>query len=450
MGKTYKIRKGLDIHLVGKPELKLRKSSSGNYCILRPDEFFGIIPKLNLKNGDTVKRGECVYFDKNIPEILFTSPVCGKVKDVIRGEKRRIKEIIIEAGNEDDFVKFETTAALNNDPSEIKNILLSSGVWPYIKQRPYGIVANPNDSPRDIFISFFDSAPLASDFDFILLDKKEQINIALKTLSRLVESKIYLSFKKGSILVNIIDNIENYEINYFDGPHPSGLVGVHINHIKPVNKGDVVWTINAADLPIIGNLLLTGEYYPERTVALSGSEMKDNVYYKLIAGSDLKDILKDNTKSNNYRVISGNVLTGKNVSDNPSLGFFDTTITVIPEGNHYEMFGWAVPGLNKLSNSKTFLSALTPGRKFIVDTNLHGGERAYVVTGEYEKVCPMDIYPQLLVKAAITEDIDKMEQLGIYEVIEEDLALCEFVCTSKIEVQSVIRNGLELIRKEMS
>ncbi|MDR2009168.1 MAG: Na(+)-translocating NADH-quinone reductase subunit A [Bacteroidales bacterium] len=450
MAKTYKIRKGLDIKLKGEPLPEMKGQISAKYFVLRPDDFFGIIPKLKLKKNDTVKRGEVVYFDKNIPEIFFTSPVSGKILDIIRGEKRKIIEIIIEADEKDELVKFDITNDFTDNPELLKNILLASGAWPLIKQRPYGIVANPNDKPRDIFISFFDSAPLTADFDFILKDKKEQINTALKALKNFTGSKLFLNFKKDSKLVDIIDNKGDYEINYFDGPHPAGLVGVQINHIKPVNKGDIVWTINAADLVIVGNILLTGEYYPERTVALSGSEIKNPGYYKIVAGSDIKEIIKNNTENNNYRVISGSVLTGRNVSDNPSLGFFDTTITVIPEGNHYEMFGWAAPGLNKLSNSKTFLSALIPNKKFEIDTNLHGGERAYVVTGEYEKVCPMDIYPQLLVKAVITEDIDKMEQLGIYEVIEEDLALCEFVCTSKIEVQSIIRSGLELIRKEMS
>jgi Na+-transporting NADH:ubiquinone oxidoreductase subunit A len=450
MVKLYKIRKGLDVKLKGIAQTSIEESFLNKYYILRPTDFWGIIPKLKLKQGDAVKRGECIFFDKNMPKIMFTSPVSGTIVDIVRGEKRKITEIIIETDQTDkknSSVKFDfSDKSLEN----IKHIMLSSGVWTFIKQRPYGIIANPDNIPRDIFISFFDTAPLAADYDFILKDKKAEVNEALETLSKVFDVKIYLNFKKGSSLVDIVDNKEKYEISYFEGPHPAGLVGVQINKINPINKGDIVWTINATDLPIIGHLMLTGEYYPERIFALSGSEIKNPCYYKSLIGAELKHILNKNVKKDNTRIISGNVLTGTNVSDNPSLGFYDTLITVIPEGNKYEMLGWAAPGINKLSNSNTFLSALFPNKKYVVDTNYHGGKRAYVVTGEYEKVCPMDIYPQLLVKAAITEDIDKMEQLGIYEVIEEDLALCEFVCTSKTEVQSIIRKSLELIRKEMS
>ena len=323
--------------------------------------------------------------------------------------------------------------------------MLESGVWPFIKKRPYGIIANPHEKPRDIFISMFDSAPLAPDYSFLLKNKKESINVALKALKVLTEGDVFLSFRKDSELLNIVDNQELYKVNYFAGPHPAGLPGVQINKIKPINKNEVVWTINATDLSIIGDLLLNGYFNPKRVIALTGSEVKDPNYIDTYIGADLSQYLNGKMKYDHVRVISGNVLTGTCISKRQILGFYDCQITVIPEGDKYEMFGWALPGFNKLSMSSTFASMIFPNKKFAPDTNIHGGKRAFVVTGQYEKVCPIDIYPQLLIKAIITEDIDKMEQLGIYEVIEEDLALCEFACTSKI-----LRKGLDLMIKEMS
>ena len=450
MTKTYKICKGLDIRLKGEAEKDIKTFISPNRYIIIPDNFTGITPKLKIKEGDSVKRGETLFFDKNKPEIVAVSPVCGSVTNINRGEKRKIKEIIITPAQNDEVVKYDLSSFSIDSKDAIIDLLLSTGVWNYIKQRPYGIIASPQDTPRDIFISFFDSSPLAADFDFILKDKKDDINIALKALSKLVGTKIYLNFKKETTTVDLIENRDKYNINYFEGKYPAGLVGTQINKIKPVNKGEIIWTINAVDLPIIGHAIRTGEFFPERLIALAGSEIKNTGYFKILSGADISSIITNNTNSDNYRIISGNVLTGENISENPALGYYDTMLTVIPEGNKYEMFGWALPGLHKFSNSRTFLSLLFSKKRFEINTNYHGGKRAFVVTGEYEKVCPLDIYPQLLVKAAITEDIDKMEELGIYEVIEEDVALWEFVCTSKIEVQTIIRNGLKLIRKEMS
>ncbi|MDD4148986.1 MAG: Na(+)-translocating NADH-quinone reductase subunit A [Bacteroidales bacterium] len=451
MDKTIRIRKGVDIDIKGKAQSIVIADHNPELFSLKPTDFFGLVPKLNHKEGEKIKQGEAVFFDKYRPEIVFVSPVSGVISKVVRGDKRKMLEIIIEKSDESGKVEFNISNDDLKDAEAIKKLFLQSGIWPYLQQRPYGIVANPEIKPRDIFISMFDSAPLAPDFDFILNSSKEEINLALKTLKLLTDGDVYLSFKKDSRLVDLIENKENYKINYFSGPHPAGLHGTQINKIKPINKGEVVWTVNATDLPIIGGFLSTGVYNPERIVALTGSEVKEPAYYKTIVGADLSQFLKSKLKTDeNVRVISGNVLTGSNISHSRFLGFFDNMITVIPEGNKHELFGWALPGFNKLSLSTTFMSKLFPRKKFAPDTNLHGGVRAYVVTGQYEEVCPMDLYPQLLIKAILAEDIDKMEQMGIYEIIEEDFALCEFACTSKIDVQEIVRTGLNLMIKEMS
>lgn len=449
MNKTFKIRKGLDIRILGQAETKIVGEVKSSLFVLRPDDFKGITPKLKLKEDEIVKRGEIVFFDKYNPLLTIASPVAGKIKEIVRGEKRKILEVIIEKSG-DDAVKFDINNQIFTDQKIAQQFLSDTGLITFITQRPYGIVANPTDIPRDIFVNFFDSAPLAPDYEFILNEKDAEIKKAVEFISVLTDGKVYCNLKKASKFSAIIPNNGKTEINYFDGPHPSGLAGTHINKIKPLNKGEIVWTIDAADLAIFGHLLINGEYLPERLIALTGSVVKSPAYYKIVAGADLSSLKNEFNKADDFRLISGNVLTGTDISKSPYLGVKDTMVSVIPEGNKYEMFGWVLPGFKKFSNSGTFLSGILPVGKFDLDTNLHGGHRAYVVTGEYEKVCPLDIYPQLLIKAILANDIDKMEQMGIYEVIEEDLALCEFVCTSKNDIQEVLRGGLDLLRKEMA
>lgn len=449
MNKTFKIRKGLDIRIIGQAETKMAGEIKSSFFALRPDDFKGITPKLKLKEDEIVKRGDIVFFDKYNPLLTFASPVAGKIKEIVRGEKRKILEIVIEKSG-DDVVKFDISPQILTDKKSAQQLLSDSGLIAFITQRPYGIVANPEDSPRDIFVTFFDSAPLSPDYEFILKEKDAEIKKAIEFISVLTDGKVYCNLKKSSRFSELIPDNGKTEINYFDGPHPSGLAGTHINKIKPLNKGEIVWTIDAADLAIFGHLLINGEYMPEKLIALTGSVVKSPAYYKIIAGSDLSSIRNEFKIAEDFRIISGNVLTGTDITSSPYLGIKDSMITVIPEGNKYEMFGWVLPGFKKFSNSGTFLSGILPVGKFELDTNLHGGHRAYVVTGEYEKVCPLDIYPQLLIKAILANDIDKMEQMGIYEVIEEDLALCEFVCTSKNDIQEVLRDGLDLLRKEMA
>lgn len=449
MSKTFKIRKGLNIRVKGHSENVIAGELKSMVYAVRPDDFAGITPKLNFKEGDSVKRGDILFFDKHNQMIKVASPVAGMIKSIVRGEKRKILEILIESGN-DDFSVHKIESNSINDRQKLLQLLSDSGLIAFVKQRPYGIVANPEDVPRDIFISFFDSAPLAPNYDFILGELGIEITKAISVLSELTDGKVYCSLKPGSKLKDFIPALDNVEINYFDGPHPAGLVGTQINKIKPINKGDIVWTIDAADLPIFGHLLINGDYKVERIIAVAGSVVKSPAYFKTTAGVDVSSLNSRFDSKNDFRIISGNVLTGTDISKSPYLGLKDKMISVIPEGNKFELFGWMLPGIKKFSNSGSFLSGLFPVGKYEIDTNFHGGHRSYVVTGEYEKVCPLDIYPQLLIKAVLASDIDKMEQMGIYEIIEEDFALCEFVCTSKIDVQDILQSGIEMMRKEMA
>jgi len=449
MNNLIKIRKGLNIRLIGEANKTLSGDIISGTFAVRPSDFVGLNPKLTVKEGDKIRAGEIIFHDKYISDIKIASPSSGEIVSIVRGDKRKILEIIIKADSSP-AINFSVPQVKDFNRENISNLFIDAGIFPFFKQRPYGTLVNPSDNPRDIFISFFDSAPLAADFDFVLKDKISEINIALQALKLLTQGDVYASFSPKSAIAGIIGKDAGVKINYFDGPHPAGLTGVQINKIRPINKGEIVWTIKATDLVLIGNLLLTGNFSAERIIAVAGSEVKEPSYYKTFAGADLSQLKQGMLKSENVRIISGNVLTGTNISQSPYLGYNDNLVTIIPEGNKFEMFGWMMPGFSKFSNSGTFLSGILPWKKFKIDTNLHGGHRSYVVTGEYEKVCPMDIYPQLLIKAILAENIDKMEQLGIYEVIEEDFALCEFVCTSKTDVQDILRKGLELIKNEMA
>lgn len=457
MDKHYKIKQGLDIKIKGVAEKIIKGDINSEFYVICPKDFFGFSPKLNVEINDIIKQGECICFDKKNPEIKLTSPVSGKILEINRGEKRSINEIIIKKIDNEIPKTFEIPSLELLNKEKIQEILLESGVWLYLKQRPFGTIANPKIIPSDIFISFFDSSPLAGNYDFILQNYSNEINYALKIISFLSNNKLKLNFREKSSLYEFIEEKDKYEISFFEGPHPAGLHGTHINKISPINKGDIIWTINAIDLPIIGNLFIKKMYIPERIFALCGSEITDPAYYRCMANSVLDDFLKDKVMSDDCRYISGNVLTGKNVSNYSYLNFFDASFCVIPEGgNDNDMFGWLAPGLNKYSNSKTFLSNYLPVLKFLknianddttklednyrISTNMHGGKRAFIVSGEYEKVCPLNIYPQFLIKSAIANDIEKLEKLGIYEILEEDLALCEFVCSSKINVQEIIKN----------
>jgi Na+-transporting NADH:ubiquinone oxidoreductase subunit A len=415
---------------------------------VKPTDFPGLTPKMLVKEGDAVKAGAALFADKNRPEILFASPVSGTVEAVVRGEKRRILEVVVKPG-EKAFEDFSHLKPSGNDREQLTGYLLAGGVWPFIRQRPYAIIAHPQDTPKDIFISCFDTAPLAPDYDYIFQDVDPDFQTGIDTLAQLTSGKVHLCIHSDYPAAATFAKAKNTEIHMFSGPHPSGNVGVQIHHINAVNKGETVWYVNPQDVLIIGRLMNKGVYDVSKTIVLSGSEVNTPRYYKVTGGCRLT-IFADNIKAGNNRYISGNVLTGTQVAKDGYLGFYDNQVTVIPEGNRYEMLGWALPGFGKYSAGRTFFSWLTPNKEYAPDTNLHGGPRALVVTGQYEKVFPMDIYPEHLLKAILAGDIEKMENLGIYEVAEEDFALCEFACTSKTEVQAIVREGINMMIKEMS
>ncbi len=446
-----KIKRGLDIKMKGRAEKIYVQAPRAKTFAIKPPDWHGLTPKIIPKLCDPVKVGTPIFFDKYNPDIKFTSPVSGILSEIRRGARRRLTEVVLEDDGKDTAEEF-----LKADPSDlsrdevVKN-LLDSGLWPAIRRRPYSVIAQPGKPPKSIFISGFDTAPLAPDYDFMLKDSEEDFQWGVNALRKLTDGKIFLNLDGRFPSVKTLTGIKGAEIRRFRGPHPAGNVGVHINKLDPINKGDVVWVVRPFDVVTIGRLFKTGKYDPSVIFALTGSRVKKPQYYKTIRGTNLGPVLEDQLMEGENRVISGNVLNGRQVDAKEGfLGFFDTQVTVIPEGNYYEMFGWIKPGLNKFSMSSSFVSTwLAPNKRFELDTNYHGGERAFVMTGQYEKVVPMDIFPQQLLKSIMVNDIDKMEQLGIYEVDEEDLALCEFVCTSKTPVTSILREGLRSLRKEM-
>lgn len=450
MSSSVKLKKGLDIRIKGKAEKNLAAEVLSAYYGFKPVDFPGLTPKLNVKPGDKVSAGSPLFRDKIHPEVIFTSSVSGTVHSVNRGDRRKLLEIIVEKDG-DDFIDFGKSDPSVLSREKVKEVLLSSGLWPVIRQRPYHIVANPADVPKSIFISGFDTAPLAPDMNFIMDNSSSSLfQCGISALKKLTYGKINLILSGKEDASELLKKAADVEISYFSGPHPSGNVGVHIHHLDPINKGEVVWFVNLQDVVTIGRLFEDGIYKNERIIALSGSEVLHPQYYTVRSGVSVSSLVKENVGPDNLRFISGNVLTGTRIGPEGFLGFYDSQVTVIPEGDYFEFFGWMSPGSNKYSFSKTFVSSLIPKQSYKLDTNLHGGERAFVMTGQYEKVVPMDIYPMQLLKAILAEDIDTMENLGIYEIAEEDFALCEFICPSKIEIQSIVRKGLDLMVKEMN
>ena len=332
---------------------------------------------------------------------------------------------------------------------KIKELLLESGCWPFVKQRPYDVIANPEFEPKAIFISGYSTAPLAADLDFILKGKEAELQAAVSALSKLTPGNVHISVGKDG--ASPLAGLNDIELHRVSGPHPAGNVGTQIAKIDPVNKGETVWTIGAHDLVIIGELLLTGKYNPKRIIALAGSSIKTPKYYSTRIGSEVSTFVYDSgLDEENVRVISGDVLTGTKISPKGHLSFYSSTVSVIPEGDDYELFGWNKPVFDKVSPSRALtFSWMMPSKKYELDTNTNGEHRAFVVTGNYEEVFPLDIYPMQILKACMVEDLDKMEALGMYEVAPEDFSLTEFICVSKQPHQAIIRKGLDLMYKEI-
>ncbi len=448
MSKDIRIKKGLDIKLVGVAEKTTTKSSLSSIYAVKPEDFHGIIPKLIAKEGTEVKAGDALFHLKSDDRILFPSPVSGKVVEVIRGARRKVLAVKISADATQAHKDFGTKDASKMSADEVKNYLFAAGCWPFIKQRPYDVVANPNQAPKAIFVSAYASAPLAADLDYTLAGKEAELQAAITAVSKLTEGKVHVSV--GAKSNSSLSKLKGVELHKVSGPHPSGNVGTQIAKIDPINKGEVVWVITPQDLVVIGELLLTGKLNLTRTVALTGSQFNKPQYVTAIAGASISDVTANNLKEDNTRIISGNVLSGKEVKADEFLGYYDNQITAIPEGDDYEFFGWNKPIFNKISTSRALtFSWLTPKKKYDLNTNTNGEHRAFVVTGSYEEVFPLDIYPMQLLKAFMYKDLDEMEALGGYEVAPEDFALTEFICVSKQPHQKIIREGLDLMREEL-
>lgn len=448
MSKDIRIKKGLDISLVGDAKQTTTQLSTSGVYAIKPTDFHGITVKLIAKEGAEVKAGDPLFYSKSDERILFPSPVSGKVVEVIRGERRKVLAIHIAANETQEHQDFGAKDAASMSAEEVKNHLLASGCWPFVKQRPYDIVANPDQAPKAIFVSAYASAPLAANLEYTLKGKEAELQAALTAIGKLTEGKLHVSVgKNADSPFNALTGIELHKVS---GPHPIGNVGTQIAQIDPINKGEVVWVVNPQDVLVIGELLLTGKLNLSRTIALTGSKFSNPQYVTAIAGAQIAAIVQDNLESDHARIISGNVLSGCQVQREGFIGYYDNQITAIPEGDDYEFFGWNKPVFNKISTSRALtFSWLTPKKKYDLTTNTNGEHRAFVVTGSYEKVFPLDLYPMQLLKACLYKDLDEMEALGAYEVAPEDFALTEFICVSKQPHQKIIREGLDLMREEL-
>ena len=447
MSEVIKIKKGLNIPLEGKAEMVFGQAQLPGLFAIKPVDFHGLTPKMVVAEGDSVKIGSVLFHDKYHPEIKVVSPVSGRVKTINRGERRRILEVVLENDNKDESLDFGKSDPATMDREAIVGKLLEGGAWPYLRQRPYDILANPSDTPKAIFVSGFDSSPLAPDYDFVLTGQEEAFKVGVEVLKKLAAVvHIGISAESASKVYN---SLQGVTLNSFTGPHPAGNVGVQIHHVSPINKGEKVWVINPQEIVSIGNLFVQGKHDFSRVIAVTGSEVLKPLYLRYRLGASVVEILKDNIGEGSLRVISGNVLTGTNIGTDGYLGFYHSQLCVIPEGDDYEFLGWASLGFDKFSVSRSFFSWICKNKKYRLNANLHGSERAIVVSGQFEKVVPMDILPEQLIKAILAEDIDKMEQLGLYEIVEEDIALCEFVDTSKMELQAIVRDGINLMMKEL-
>lgn len=448
MSTTIRIRKGLDIRLKGEAEKVLVQADPAKVVAIKPTDFHGLVPKLLVKPGDTVQAGSPLFCDKYNERVLWASPVSGEVAEVVRGEKRRIMEVRVLADSQQRYEDFGAGDPGTMNRETIIQKLLKSGAWPVIKQRPYDVVANPAQEPKAIFVSAFDSAPLAPDADLVVRNHGADFQTGLDALGKLTKGRVHLCASDKTAAREVID-AKGVVLHSFSGPHPAGNVGVQIHSISPINKGEVVWSVGLQDVILIGRLFRQGKLDASRVVALTGSEARNPKYVRTTIGAPLKDIT--GAVEGKVRVISGNPLTGDNAGADGFLGFYHTQVTLLPEGDEPKFFitdGWAAPGFDKFSANRSFPTWLMPGKKFAPDTNQNGEERAFVMSGQYEKVFPFDIYPVHLLKAILANDIDQMERLGLYEVAPEDFALCEFVCTSKINSQQIVRDGLDALKKE--
>ena len=447
MANLFKLRKGLDINLQGKAEKKkLKLKSNGKYALL-PDCFEGVVPKVVVKEGDKVKAGDALFINKNCQEMKFASPVSGTVTAVERGERRKVLAVKVQADATQVFTDCGVKDVASLTGEQVKEALLEAGLFGYINQLPYDVVTTPDTTPKAIFVSALRDKPLAADFEFELQGQEKEWQAGLTALSKMAKTCLGIGARQTSAALT---SAKDVEVNVFDGPCPAGNVGVQINHVSPVNKGEVVWTVDPSAVIFFGRLFLTGKVDLHRTVALCGSEVKNPQYVEMLVGEELSTLLSNSyDEKHNVRIINGNVLTGRVTTKDGYLGAHSSEITVIPEGNDADEFaGWIMPRFKQFSVNRSYFSWLFGKKAYALDARVKGGERHMIMSGEYDKVMPMDIYPEYLIKAIITGNIDKMEQLGIYEVSPEDFALAEFVDSSKLELQRIVREGLNMLRKE--
>ncbi len=448
MHRVVKITKGLNINLKGAPAAEFVSVAEAKQYALMPADFTRVTPKVVVKPEDKVKAGEPLFIDKNCPELQFVSPVSGTVVAVNRGERRRVLSVVVESDGKFESVEYKAKDVLSLSSEEVKADLAKAGLLAFMRQRPYDVIVTPSDSPRAVFVSAFDSKPLAVDFEVALKGNEDDFQTGLDALSRIAPVYLGVSASQKAAALSVAKNVTT---TIFKGPHPAGNVGVQINKVAPVNKGEIVWTIGAEEVIFIGRFFNKGKIDFTRTIAVAGSEVTNPAYSKVVLGAQISTLIAGRTKNENpLRIIDGNVLTGKKTTADSFLGAFSTEVTIIPEimGGD-EMFGWIAPRFSMFSTSRSYFSWLMPKRAYTIDARIKGGERHMIMSNEYNKVFPMDIYPEYLIKAIITGNIDKMEELGIYEVAPEDFALCEFVDSSKLELQRIVREGLDKLRAEM-
>jgi Na+-transporting NADH:ubiquinone oxidoreductase subunit A len=448
MPEVIKLRKGLDIKLKGTAVKELVPVKASVQYALVPDDFIGVTPKVVVSEGQNVKAGEALFVDKKHPEVKFVSPVSGTVVAVNRGARRKVMNVVVAASGKQEFVDFGVKSVHSLNGEQVKLALLESGLFAFFRQRPYDVVPNPESRPKAVFVSGFDSKPLAPDFEYVIKGNEVDFQAGLSALAKLAPTFLGVSNKQSD---PAIVDAKNVEINIFKGKHPAGNVGVQINHLKPINKGEVVWTIGAEEVIFIGRLFNKGIVDLTRTIAVAGSQVENPAYSKVILGAQIGDIVGGRIKGGCVnRIINGNVLTGPATTEEGYLGAFANMVTVIPDGSDkHEILGWAMPRFKEFSVSRAYFSFLFPNKEYVLDARLKGEERHMINSNEYDKVFPMDIYPEYLIKAIIAGDIEKMEAAGIYEVAPEDFALCEFVDSSKLELQRIVREGLMKLRSEM-
>lgn len=448
MKTLHKLKKGLDLKLTGEAALNVKTMQPGKGYAVKPTDFPGIVPRAVVHEGDRVKAGDVLFVDKATEKVKFVSPVSGIVAGIDRGERRKILRFRITADSMQDFKDFGVKDVEKMTGEDVKQLMVESGLFAFMRQRPYDVIASPADQPKAIFVSAFSKMPLAARFSFVANGQETDFKAGIRALAKI--AKVHLGICPGQINSELLP-ISEAEVSVYDGPNPSGNVGVHINHTCPVNKGDVVWTLGAEMAITFGRLLRTGKLTLTRRIAVAGSQIKNPCYVETLIGTPMADILKEQLKQTEHvRIINGNPLVGYKSGLDDFLGAFSTEVCALPEGDDVdEPFGWILPRLNDFSTSHSYFSWLL-GKKhtYDLDCRIKGSERKMIMSAEYERVFPMDIYPSYLVKAIITGDIDKQEALGIYEVAPEDFAVAEFIDSSKLELQRIVREGLETLRKE--